>query len=98
MVPCALALCLIAKGDPEQAIIGATNMGRDSDTIAAIAGEICGALRGAESFPKAWTDQVVSLNPQPDLAQMAADLSALIMKRAKQRQQQLEALIKSNSE
>ena len=34
MVPCALAICAIAGNDTKQAIIGATNIGRDADTIA----------------------------------------------------------------
>lgn len=78
MVPCALAICLIAKGDGGQAIIGAANMGRDADTIAGIAGELMGVLYGVQSLPDAWVEQVVRLNPSPDLPKMAADLCELI--------------------
>ena len=35
-----------AEGDPEQAIIFGANFGRDTDTIACMAGYICGAWRG----------------------------------------------------
>ncbi len=52
MVPCALALCVIAKGDFEQAVIGAANMGRDADTIGALAGELMGTLVGADAIPR----------------------------------------------
>lgn len=45
-VPAALALSLFAKGDPEQAIIYGANFGRDTDTIACMAGYICGAWSG----------------------------------------------------
>ncbi|ANY84096.1 hypothetical protein BB934_38230 (plasmid) [Microvirga ossetica] len=45
-VPAALALSLFAEGDPEQAIIFGANFGRDTDTIACMAGYICGAWRG----------------------------------------------------
>ncbi len=93
MVPCALALCLIAKGDPAQAIIGATNMGRDSDTIAAMAGELMGALSGAEAMPAPWVEQVVRLNPHPDLARLAKDLCAVIVEQAHSHQSRAAALL-----
>jgi hypothetical protein len=82
MVPCALAMCVIAKGDAQQAIIGAANIGRDADTIAALAGEIMGVIHGIQAFPTDWIDQVLRLNPTPDLSQMARDLSALISRQA----------------
>jgi hypothetical protein len=85
MVPCALAICLIAKGDGGQAIIGAANMGRDADTIAGIAGELMGVLYGVQSLPEAWVEQVVRLNPSPDLPKMAADLCELIVKLSERR-------------
>lgn len=93
MVPCALAICLIAKGDAEQAIIGATNIGRDSDTIAAMAGELMGALYGIQALPAPWVEQVLRLNPEPDLAQMAEDLSALILENAQAQQQRTQHLL-----
>jgi hypothetical protein len=86
MVPCALALCLIARGDAEQAIIGAANLGRDCDTIAGMAGALSGALHGASALPAAWVEKVVRLNPEPDLGQVAEDLSRLIVSRAEEQQ------------
>jgi hypothetical protein len=93
MVPCALALCLIARGDAEQAIIGATNMGRDSDTIAAMAGELMGTLAGVEALPTAWVDKVVRLNPEPDLGQMAEALSGVIIEQVRVQQERAAALL-----
>ena len=87
MVPCALALCLIAHGDAEQAIIGAANLGRDCDTIAGMAGALCGALHGASAIPSAWVEKVVRLNPEPDLEQVAEDLCRLLVARAEEQQQ-----------
>ncbi len=86
MVPCALAICVIAKEDAEQAIIGAANMGRDADTIAAIAGELMGVIYGAQALPAAWVEQVVHLNPSPDLPGLAEDLCALIIRLAERKQ------------
>jgi ADP-ribosylglycohydrolase len=82
MIPCALALRYIAKGDAEQAIIGATNMGRDSDSIATMAGDVTGALGGISGLPSACVDQVRSRNPQPDLAETAKALCGVILERA----------------
>ena len=93
MVPCAIALCYIAKGNGEHAIIGAANIGRDADTIAAIAGELMGVIYGVQSLPPAWVDQVVCLNPAPDLAKMAVDLGEVITLQARRRQQTAEQLL-----
>jgi hypothetical protein len=81
MVPCALAVCSVAGEDTKQAIIGATNIGRDADTIAGIAGELVGALYGTDALPTPWVEQVLELNPSPDMEKMAQDLSILITKR-----------------
>ena len=86
MVPAALAICVIARGDGEQAVIGAANLGRDADTIAGMAGELAGALGGRGAFPSAWVDKVLRLNPEPNLERLAEDLSALIVERARDRQ------------
>jgi ADP-ribosylglycohydrolase len=71
MVPCALAICAIVGEDTGQAIIGATNVGRDADTIAGIAGELAGALYGIDALPTQWVNRVIEVNPSPDLEQMA---------------------------
>ena len=93
MVPCALALCYIAKGNGEQAIIGSANIGRDADTIAAISGELMGVIYGVQALPPAWVDQVVRLNPAPDLTQMAVDLCEVILLQARRKQQTAEQLL-----
>jgi hypothetical protein len=81
MVPCALAICAIAGEDTKQAIIGATNIGRDADTIAGIAGELAGALYGIDALPTPWVEKVLELNPNPDMEKMAQDLAILITQR-----------------
>jgi ADP-ribosylglycohydrolase len=53
-VPATLALCWLAKGDPQQVILYGANFGRDTDTIATMAGAICGTLTGAHGFPQTW--------------------------------------------
>jgi len=62
----ALAMFKIARGDVRQAAIGATNIGRDSDTIAGRAAMLAGALHGAGSVPPEW----VALFPPEPLARL----------------------------
>ncbi|MBN1864278.1 MAG: ADP-ribosylglycohydrolase family protein [Victivallales bacterium] len=49
-----LAMFKIADGDVEQAAIGGTNIGRDSDTIAGRAAMLSGTLRGSSGIPGEW--------------------------------------------
>jgi ADP-ribosylglycohydrolase len=53
-----LALFALHQGDPRESIISATNFGRDTDCLAAIAGGLCGALSGASTIPREWIEQV----------------------------------------
>ena len=93
MVPCALAICAIAGADTKQAIIGATNIGRDADTIAGIAGELVGALYGIDALPAPWVDRVLQLNPEPDMNKMAKELTSLVSKRNKAQFEQSQKML-----
>ncbi|HEY9592863.1 MAG TPA: ADP-ribosylglycohydrolase family protein, partial [Spirochaetia bacterium] len=81
MVPCALALVTAARGDARQAILGAAHMGRDADTIASMAGELAGALGGADALPAEWVERILACNPRPDLDDYARRLTELILRR-----------------
>lgn len=59
-VPATLAICLLAEGDPVRAIEYGANFGRDTDTIATMAGAICGALRGPTALPSGWAEKVTT--------------------------------------
>ncbi len=50
-VPAAVGLFVFAQGDPWETIVGGTNLGNDTDTIAAIGGSLAGALRGFQAVP-----------------------------------------------
>lgn len=54
----ALALFWITKGDVREGLIGATNIGRDTDCIAGMLGSICGAYKGIHGVPSEWVDTV----------------------------------------
>ena len=57
-LPVALGLLRVTGADPREMILGATNYGRDSDSIATMGGAIAGAIGGASSVPSDWVEQV----------------------------------------
>lgn len=61
--PEAVALAFVAVlgggNDFRETILNAVNMGRDADTIAAIAGGIAGAISGLSSIPEEWLPAVM---------------------------------------
>jgi ADP-ribosylglycohydrolase len=69
-VATAMGVVVAVKGDPMQAILAGVNIGGDTDTIAAIAGGICGALRGIDAIDGALLHQVEQVNGI-DLSQVA---------------------------
>ncbi len=42
----------------DQALIGAVNLGEDTDTFGAITGSIAGILYGYDSIPKKWLEKL----------------------------------------
>jgi ADP-ribosylglycohydrolase len=48
-------------GDLRTSVLAGVNMGRDSDTIAAMAGAICGAASGMSELPAEWIERVRSV-------------------------------------
>ena len=54
----AFGIIAAARGKFEDAVLGAVNIGRDTDTIAAIAGAICGALHGINVIPERWINRI----------------------------------------
>ena len=51
--------CIASTADFQTAILKAANLGEDSDTTAAVAGQLAGALYGASDIPQAWLDKLV---------------------------------------
>jgi ADP-ribosylglycohydrolase len=81
-VPATMALCYLANGDPRMAIIYGANFGRDTDTIATMAGAICGALTGVAGLPAGWVAKIQE-NSFGDQAQLAGTLVDVAMRKAK---------------
>ncbi len=53
-----LACFKLAKGQPREAVLYATNLGRDTDCKAYVAGGLAGALRGIQAWPPEWVEIV----------------------------------------
>jgi ADP-ribosylglycohydrolase len=54
----AFGIIAAARGKFEDTVLGAVNIGRDTDTIAAIAGAICGASNGIQAIPERWVRRI----------------------------------------
>lgn len=61
-VASAIGIVVAARGEPMRAIFAGVNIGGDTDTIAAIAGGICGALRGIEALDARLVSEVERVN------------------------------------
>ncbi len=61
-VPAAFAIADYAGGDPRYAITLAGNLRGDTDTVAAMAGAICGAFAGDQALPAEWGACVARTN------------------------------------
>jgi len=72
-VPAAVGLFVAAGGDPWKTMLAGANLGGDTDTIAAIASSLSGALKGFKSVPKDLYEQVESINTL-NLAELAGQL------------------------
>jgi ADP-ribosylglycohydrolase len=59
-VPCALWIICVSYREPEECLIRGVNMGGDADTVAAMIGDIVGALHGREWIPARWYDNIES--------------------------------------
>ena len=81
-VPATLALCWLASGDPTLAITYGANFGRDTDTIATMAGAICGALAGPEGLPSAWIEKATAATAR-DQAAMSESLASIARRKAR---------------
>jgi ADP-ribosylglycohydrolase len=57
-LPIAIGFVLIARGDVQNAVLGAVNYGRDADSIGTMAGAITGALKGRDAVPAQWREFV----------------------------------------
>ena len=57
-VPAAFALATLADGELVRAVEYGANFGRDADTIASMAGALCGATDSDQPLPGGWLDRL----------------------------------------
>ena len=76
-----LGMLVAADGDPQLALHGAVNYGRDCDTYASVVGALVGALHGIDALPAEWAETIAHVNPEPNLADLAAGLTQVAEKR-----------------
>jgi ADP-ribosylglycohydrolase len=103
-LPIALGLVLVAGGDYADAVLGAVNYGRDADSIATMAGAVCGALGGRSVVPAEWHDQVVAGSRTElevagrAMAEVAAEVMARDAARARELSDRRAALVGDGAE
>lgn len=73
----ALGIFAANDGDPVKTIIGATNIGGDTDTFACIAGMIAGAYKGFSTLPKDWYELFKKANPEFDMEWQAQEITRI---------------------
>lgn len=73
LVPNAVGLAILARGDPLKAMLWASNLGGDTDTLASMTGAICGGLTGVDGIEKTLLTQVQKIN-RLDLKTIASRL------------------------
>ncbi|PVG84002.1 hypothetical protein DDE18_06925 [Nocardioides gansuensis] len=102
-LPIALGMVLVADGDYEAAVLGGVNYGRDADSIASMAGAICGALGGHAAVRSDWATTVAEASRTPlepageTLAVVAREVFARDAERARQRDQRRATLTRGEA-
>lgn len=77
LVPVALGMFYLAKGDALKAMVGSVNYGRDCDGIAGFAGCLTAALMGSQGIPQDMVEKVNQANSF-NLMQMAEQIQGPI--------------------
>lgn len=98
-LPVALAFVVAHGGDLAASVLEAVNYGRDSDSIAVMAGAICGGLGGRAAVPDEWVSGVTEASRLDldgvieTMTSVARDVAAADAERARTRGGALEAML-----
>lgn len=76
-LPVALGFVVARDGDLRAAVLDAVNYGRDSDSIATMAGAICGGLGGSAAVPSEWVSGVTTAS-RLDLDGVVAEMTEVV--------------------
>jgi ADP-ribosylglycohydrolase len=63
--------CLLTTNDYKSCVLKAANLGDDTDTVAAVAGSIAGALYGYEAIPERWRSALLRRDYIEELCERA---------------------------
>lgn len=77
-VPAAIGIFAFTAGNALQCATGGTNIGNDTDTIAAMAAALAGALNGSQALPAPLVEQVNQAN-RVDFAALATQLASVAL-------------------
>lgn len=69
----AAMFCLLKSNSYKDCVLNAVNLGGDTDTIAAIAGGLAGALYGYESIPREWLDTLIKREYIEEMCERASN-------------------------
>jgi ADP-ribosylglycohydrolase len=64
--------CLLTTGSYEASVLQAVNLGKDTDTTAAVTGGLAGLLYGLDNIPEQWLKQLARYDDINDLAERLA--------------------------
>lgn len=64
ILPAVIGILILCEGESNRSIVEAASFGRDCDTIASLAGNITGALHGAESIRDEWIRECREANEE----------------------------------
>lgn len=64
--------CILTTESYKEAVLKAVNLGEDTDTVAAIAGGLAGALYGYEAIPQVWRDALIKIEYIEELCEAMA--------------------------
>ncbi len=65
--------CLLTTDSYRDCVLKAVNLGEDTDTVAAVAGGLAGALYGVDTIPAQWLDKLIKLDCIEDLCRSVCD-------------------------
>jgi ADP-ribosylglycohydrolase len=91
LVPVGFGMFFVAKGNPMEGMIGATNFGRDCDGIAGFAGCLGAAMRGSQSLDLKMVTKVEQA-AKASLWDMAKQLHVSVLKVAAQKERTVRQL------
>ena len=64
--------CLLTTDSYRACVLKAVNLGGDTDTVAAVAGGLAGALYGYEAIPEAWRDTLIGREAIEEICERAS--------------------------